>query len=149
MWRLSSGTGGDAELVFAKTTDGGANWSVRQYAYDGYENAATELAGDLIYVDNEYLLAFPSTGDYGAAYSGYDTDSEIFLMSSTDFGSSWSEPRVLSAAPNGTGPTEDLPMIACASTAPWHCIVRYYYFSSHRFLSNFIGGVPQGFRRRN
>lgn len=106
-----------------------------KYAYNGTENDASELVGDIVYVEDEYLFAFPSTGTYGASYNGYDTDTEIFLLSTMDFGSSWSQPRILSASPNGPGPGEDHPTIACTDAAPAHCIVRIYFTRCYHLVA--------------
>lgn len=90
---LGSTIGLDGDILFARSTDDGANWTAPQLLND---NAATDTGDDeFVDVVTDGGANWVAVWDSWENLGGAGTDFDIFVATSADFGMTWTTPRAL------------------------------------------------------
>ena len=132
----------ESALGFAKSTNGGQSFSASQRIRSGIRgHRNTALGGAKTMRHNSYpsMTVNQQTGQISVVWTnigvpGVNTgDPDIYLIQSSDGGTSWSSPRRVNRDPIGNGKDNYFPWIACdPATGLLACI----YYDSRNFAGN-------------
>ncbi|MBX3729436.1 MAG: exo-alpha-sialidase [Candidatus Sumerlaeia bacterium] len=115
---LSGTIGTDADILFARSTDNGENWTAPAPLNT---NAATDSGADQL-----PRLAVSATGTWIAVWRSDDslagtigTDTDILMARSTDSGGTWSAPQALNPGAGSDSASDTSPCITTDGAGNW------------------------------
>jgi hypothetical protein len=116
-----NGTGGDFEVFYATSSNGGANWSLMQ----PLNTNATSDSG----VDHQPFIASDGAGNCVAVWTSYDslggtigTDADILVARSANYGSGWTSPAQLNSDAQMDNQGDHVARVATDGSGNWVAI---------------------------
>lgn len=116
--KLGDTLGNDTDILFARSTDGGATWSApaalnRNAATDVGSDAAPQVATDGA---GNWMAIWNSSADLGGTIG---TDHDILVSRSSDGGATWTEPKALNANAASDSGNDYRPKVASDGAGSW------------------------------